>query len=98
MMNRAVERGVEPVIFTGARDSKGAQKSEIDFILGHILVFLGPEKCGISTNLGPCVEVYIYEFGAQKGQKNFIGAPNFFYRGPSTLSTALMMKIVTRRN
>jgi hypothetical protein len=54
---RAVERGVEPVIFAGARDSKGAQKSEIDLILGHILVFFRPEKCGISTNLGLCVEI-----------------------------------------
>jgi hypothetical protein len=49
--------GVEPVIIAGARGSKVAQKSEIDLILGHILVFLGPKKCGISTNLGPCVEV-----------------------------------------
>jgi hypothetical protein len=42
--------GGEAVIFAGARDSKGAQKSEIDLILGHILVFLRSEKCGISTN------------------------------------------------
>ncbi len=43
--------------FCRARDSKKAQNSKIVLILGHILVFLEPEKCGISTNLGPCVEV-----------------------------------------
>ncbi len=30
-----------------------------------------------------------YEFEAQKGQKNFIGALNFFYPGPATLSTTV---------
>ncbi len=43
-----------------------------------------PEKCGISTNLGPCdpASKSRYEFGAHKGQKNFKGAPNFFSPGP----------------
>jgi hypothetical protein len=68
-LGRAVEREVEPVIFTGARDSKGAQKSEIDFILGHILVFLGPEKCGISTNLGPALKSIYMNLGPRKDKK-----------------------------
>ncbi len=55
LLSRAVEREVEPVIFAGARDSKGP-KSKIDLTLGHILVFLGPEKCGISKNVGLCAE------------------------------------------
>jgi hypothetical protein len=50
----------EPIIFAGARDSKGAQKTKIYFILSDFIsyfVILGPEKCEISKNLGPCVEV-----------------------------------------
>jgi hypothetical protein len=50
-------KAVKPVIFAATRDSKGAQKSEIVLILGHILMFLGSEKFRIPTNLGPCVEV-----------------------------------------
>jgi hypothetical protein len=72
--------GVEQVIFAGARDSKGAQKSEIDLILGHILVFFGPEKCGSPQIWNPALKSR-YKFGAQKGQKIFIGAP-IFLPGP----------------
>jgi hypothetical protein len=43
--NRAVERGREAVIFTGAQTSKGAQESEIYLFLSHISKFYrGPGK------------------------------------------------------
>ncbi len=90
---RAVERGVEPVIFVRARDSKGAQKSKIYLILGYILVFLEVEKCGISTNLGALRWSLDMNLRPRKDKK-FHRGPNSFYRGPSTLFTALTIIIM----
>jgi hypothetical protein len=74
-------RAVEPVIFSGARDLKGAQKTKIYFILSHIFLFWDLKNVEFLKIWGPASKSR-YEFGAQKGQKNFIGAPNFFLPEP----------------
>lgn len=59
----------EPIIFTGAWDLKGSQKSKIYLILGLDLLFLGQEKVEFLKILGP---VWRTDF--------FKGAPLFSLR------------------
>jgi hypothetical protein len=65
---RAVERGVEPVIFAGARDSKEAQKSEIGLFWAIFWCFWDLKSVKFLQIWGPALKS-IYEFGAGEDKK-----------------------------